>query len=662
MKQPATAGFLAGAALLLAACTPPANDPAPGGGDGAAVIESLRQEPVAARAARAARIVVGPDYLVSRDSDRPHVEIMAAANPRSPANLLAGAITFTALDGGPATKAYVSRDGGIVWHDVTFPEQREMGGADPQVAFTAAGTAIFATLATGADETGRTRAFLHAYRSEDEGATWSNAYNLGGSYDHPMLAADHTDGPFAGRLYMSVLYGAEYNLGVFRSEDDGRSWLGPVKFIDGGGERGLNVDPMLVLHDGTVVVTYVDFPIATEPAPDDPGSRIWTVVSTDGGVTFSDPQPGPLKLTAAEMQESRQRTDRMRGGSWSMFAVDRSERFRDRIYVIWPEYSRGLPRVVIARTDDRGATWSEPAPVAPPPDVEGAQQFQPAVGVNEDGVLGVTWYDTRDAPGEFAFHQYFAASLDGGATFTAPVRVSSALSRPLGSGNLLPSPTTFNGPAGELRAALLSAASRWVTGGDYMGLAASADGDFHPVWADSRTGTYQVYAARVRVESGTRLAAGGLAGTEGATAHTGEADPNGAARERPSRDVEVDEAADVTGRIDLVTDPGAYDAETRVLDLWVRLENVSSEAVTGPIEVELRKFGSGMGDVLSEFAPEVLNAHNGVAGGGAVFVYDDALGSEGVLPPGGVSGSVLWRLRLADPLRVPDMHLYVRGR
>ncbi len=189
------------------------------------------------------RIVASPDYLVSRDGDRPHVEIMAAANPRDARNLLAGAITFTRRDGGSATKAYVSHDGGIVWDDVIFPEQREMGGADPQVAFTAAGTALFLTLATGPDETGRTRAFLHSYRSEDGGRTWSDVYNLGASYDHPMLVADQTTGPFAGRLYVSVLYeGLEYSLGVFRSEDDGRSWIGPVKFFDGGGERGLNVN------------------------------------------------------------------------------------------------------------------------------------------------------------------------------------------------------------------------------------------------------------------------------------------------------------------------------------------------------------------------------------------------------------------------------------
>ena len=580
------------------------------------------------------RIVVSPDYLVSRDGDRPHVEIMAAANPRDARNLLAGAITFTRRDGGSATKAYVSHDGGIVWDDVIFPEQREMGGADPQVAFTAAGTALFLTLATGPDETGRTRAFLHSYRSEDGGRTWSDVYNLGASYDHPMLVADQTTGPFAGRLYVSVLYGGlEYSLGVFRSEDDGRSWIGPVKFIDGGGERGLNVDPMLVFADGAIMVPFVDFPFTPEQTADWAESRIWTVVSTDGGVTFSEPKPGPVKMSGDELRGAREGAERFRGGSWVMYAVDRSERFRDRVYAVWPDYSEGLPRVVIAWTDDRGASWSERRQVAPA-GIEGGQQFQPAVAVNGEGVLGVTWYDTREAASEFVFHRYFAASFDGGGTFTAPQRVSSALSRPMGSGNLLPVPATFSGPEGELRVALLSAASRWVNGGDYLGLTASADGHFHPFWADARSGTYQVYTAEIRIEEGAsalRAPAGG-------------------------------EMVDVTGRIELVNDPGAYDAETGVLDLWIRLKNVSAAPIGGPIEVEIRKFGSGMDDSFAEFAPEILNADNGIGGSGARFAYDEALGTEGVLRPGGVSGAVLWRLRLTEPIRIPNLHVYVTGR
>ena len=578
------------------------------------------------------RIVVGPDYLVSRDGDRPHVEVMAAANPRNPRNLLAGAITFTRPDGGAATKAYVSFDGGVQWEDIVFAEQKETGGGDPQVAFTAAGTAIFATLATRVDETGRTRAFLHAYRSEDGGRTWSAPFDLGASYDHPMLAADPSAGPFAGRLYMSVLYGREYNLGVFRSEDDGRSWIGPVKFLDGAGERGLNVDPLLVLHDGTIVVPFVDFPSNPEQTANWTESRIWTVVSTDGGVTFSEPKPGPVKLTGDEVREAREGTERFRGGSWTMLAVDRSERFRDRAYAVWPSYSEGLPHIVISWTDDRGSTWSDPRPVALPESPEN-QQFQPAVAVSGDGVLGVSWYDTRQAPSRFAFHQYFAASFDGGETFTEPHRVSGALSEPLGSGNLVPAPITFSGTEGELRLAMISAASRWVNGGDYMGLTTSAGGRFHPVWADARSGTYQVYTAEVRIEDGP-----------------------------PAPPPDAGEPLDVTGRVELVHDPGSYDAETGVAELWIRLRNVSATALAGPIEVEIRRFGSGMGDVFSELAPEVLNADNGLAEEGAVFRYDEVLGSEGVLPPDGVSGAIRWRIKLAEPIRIPNLHLYITAR
>ena len=578
------------------------------------------------------RIVVGPDYLVSRDGDRPHVEIMAAANPRDPRNLLAGAITFTRPDGGAATKAYVSFDGGVQWEDIVFPEQKAMGGGDPQVAFTPAGTAIFATLATRVDETGRTRAFLHAYRSEDGGRTWSAPFDLGASYDHPMLAADPSSGPFAGRLYLSVLYGREYNLGVFRSEDDGRSWIGPVKFLDGAGERGLNVDPLLVLHDGTIMVPFVDFPSNPEQTESWTESRLWTVVSTDGGLTFSEPKPGPVKLTGEEVREARQGMPRFRGGSWTMLAADRSPRFRDRAYAVWASYAEGLPRIVISWTDDRGSTWSDPRPLAPPESPE-VQQFQPAVAVNADGVLGVSWYDTRHAPSRFAFHQYFAASFDGGESFTAPHRVSGALSEPMGSGNLVPAPITFSGPEGELRVALISAASRWVNGGDYMGLTTSADGHFHPVWADARSGTYQAYTATVRIVD-----------------------------EPPAPPPALGEPVDVTERIELVNDPGSYDAESGVAELWIRLRNVSATPLAGPIEVEIRRFGSGMGDTFAELAPEVLNADNGLSGDGATFRYDEVLGSDGLLPPGGVSGAVRWRLKLAEPIRIPDLHLYITAR
>lgn len=587
---------------------------------------ALAQRPSTA-ADSVTRIAVEPDYLVSRDGDVPHVEIMAAANPRDRRNLIAGAITYTRPEGGTATKVYASLDGGISWSDVSFAEQLRWGGADPQVAFSAAGTAIFATLASAPDESGRTRAFLHAYRSEDGGRTWSRPIDLGASYDHPMLVADQSTGRFAGRLYMAVLYGREYSLGVFRSEDDGRSWIGPVKFLDGEGKRGLNVDPMLILSDGTVVVTLGDFP--SNPAQDSTwtDSRLYTVISTDGGVTFSAPRPGPVTYPRG----SRRHPD-SRLGSWRDFAADVSPRFRDRIYAVWSDFATPNARAVIAWSNDRGASWSTPRPIdrsAP----AGAKQFQVSVAVNKDGIVGVTWFDTRETTGPLAFRQYFAASLDGGETFTAPVAVSSAESRPLAGANLTLTPLTFTGLAGELRVAFVSPASRWVSGGDYLGLTSDVAGDFHAVWADARAGTYQVYTARVRV-----------------------------VRELPNTTAAAPVAAppaDVTRDIELVSELARYDTASRELHVWVRLKNSSARRIAGPIALEVRKFGSGMGDADADMAPEILSATNGKTGAGAVIRYDDALGSRRALEPQAVSGAMLWRLRLKDPQRVPNLHVFI---
>lgn len=585
---------------------------------------------LSAQANGAVRILVEPDALVSRDGAGAHVELQVAAHPRWAQVLLGTAIAHGRPDGSPGTRVYASADGGSSWTEATFPEQRRWGGADPQVAFTPAGTALFATLNSRPDETGRSRAFLHVYRSEDGGRSWSTPADLGASWDHPMIAVDGTVGPFAGRTYVSVLFGREYNLGVFRSTDDGRTFVGPVTVTRaGGGSLGYNVTPMVVLSDGTLLMTWQDFPLGSRRA--EPGGRTstqWSAISDDGGVTFGPARPGPEKAYPSyESEEIRLYAD-------PSVAVDLSTRFRDRVYMAWTDHRSGHARIMVSHSTDRGATWSEPVPVdtgAP-----SASQFQPAIAVNRDGILGVAWYDTRSVEGEFGFHEYFSASLDGGETFLPPARVSSEASRPFGPGNLTLTPTTFTTPgdSGAVRLVFLSPAGRWGNGGDYMGMTSSADGTFHPFWADARTGTYEIWTARIRVDtaaSSNTVHATGL------------------------------EERDVTPWVEFVPDPSRTDAAGDV-ELRLRLRNASNQPIHGPLRVTVEKFGSGMGDEFRDLAPEILNATNGLTGPGAVFDFTDALGTSRVLEPGKTSGAVLLRFRLKNPLRVPDMHLRVTGR
>jgi hypothetical protein len=84
---------------------------------------------------------------------------------------------------------------------------------------------------------------------------------------------------------------------------------------------------------------------------------------------------------------------------------------------------------------------------------------------------GVAWYDTRGLSGERPGWNYrFRTSLDGGDTWQPSVRVSEQKT------------TLANRGPGH-------------TGG----LAAAADGTFHLLWIDGRTGQQQVWTARVTV-------------------------------------------------------------------------------------------------------------------------------------------------------------------
>jgi hypothetical protein len=50
---------------------------------------------------------------------------------------------------------------------------------------------------------------------------------------------------------------------------------------------------MLVLSDGALVTPFIDFPSNPQQDSTWTEGRTYTVISTDGGVTFSAPRGGP---------------------------------------------------------------------------------------------------------------------------------------------------------------------------------------------------------------------------------------------------------------------------------------------------------------------------------------------------------------------------------
>jgi hypothetical protein len=158
----------------------------------------------------------------------------------------------------------------MTWKTGEFAEQTEFGGGDPQVAYSAQGTALFVALTMNKSENGKDCASMHVWRSEDGGNHWLPPAEIkcSPSWDHEQIVVDTTKGRYAGSIYIAALYDYPvYRVGVFRSDDDGRTWIGPVEAANGGGTLGINDVTPMVLSDGTLVVPYGDFEFLPEKRP-----------------------------------------------------------------------------------------------------------------------------------------------------------------------------------------------------------------------------------------------------------------------------------------------------------------------------------------------------------------------------------------------------------
>jgi hypothetical protein len=425
-----------------------------------------------------AKIVLGTPVLVSGDRPEvPHVEPFLAAHPSKPDLLFGATVTFPAADpklgiDTSIVAGFRSRDGGRSWGRVALPGCR----VDPWVSFGSGDDLYVACL-------GRDSSVL-VLRSPDAGRTWAEAVPVpaggGGGVDKPTVSVDRSATPRRGTVY--VAFGQYFPTAGLRqrmmfgpavaaSSDGGRSFA-PPHFI---AHDNLDQQPLdaAVLSGGDLVLFFQDYARQGELLAH---RRMWAASSTDGARSFSTP-----------VLVFEQRDHEM---PWAL-AADPSGRHRDRLYLavlgFW-QRSSGRPLasqpkepsdLYLIASDDRGETWGPPAAVIPPP--AGGNAQTPAIAVNRDGVVGVAWYDTRRDPAGACFDIEFSASLDGGASFLPPARVTPEPSCPRAS---------------ERQQGL---ARRYAFGGDYSGLAAGSDGSFHLFWADSRSGVYQIMAATARV-------------------------------------------------------------------------------------------------------------------------------------------------------------------
>jgi hypothetical protein len=577
----------------------------------AVIVAASAATPIAQRLVRGPaplRIEVGPNILVSHDGNVTHIEPHVGAHPNDPKKLVGSAIVN--YEYGSRVASYASSDGGYSW---TLAALSLLDAGDPQIAFGKTGTVLFASLGNLDD---KASAGLYVSRSENNGLSWQQPVLVADFQDHPQMVVDHSTGRFSGHIYIGTLHGS-YALGVARSTDDGRTWNTPIDFVNGGDRYGHNVANLLVLSDGTLFVPFVKWTRGS-PVPGSDTSSWDFVLSTDGGETFT----APRRIRVDRIGDLAALPPRARRQQLPQFGIDSGGGVRqDRIYMAFPRIVDDIARVYVQFSDDRGTTWSEAKPIDSSTPAH-AEQFNQMVTVNRQGVVGVTWFDTRASEDGSAFDEYFAASVDGGVTFLPPVRVSLGSIRPHAPGNLGVNASSSVG-RGAVFISFDRSFGRLESGGDYLGLTADAEGIFHPLWPDTRTGAYRLYTAAIRVTSDRRVSA--------------------------PADAVVREIKGA--ELGILFDPVSVDESTGIITAPLRVQNLTGEFLYGPLTI---RFGvdpnagdRGKFDVLNY--PEIIGARNGKTGPGAEFDLTSLIGTTGVIPAGATTGQFMLRIKPQTP-------------
>ncbi len=410
-----------------------------------------------------------------------HVESVLAVNPRDPQNLIAASMVFGAHSG---VGVYSSSNGGQTWTRAIHGERRDpvFPGLDPAVTFDAEGRAYLLTLTEG----------LAAWKSTNGGKEWGEPTVVPGSpWDRPWIDTDRTARALMrGQVYVAsklpiVVFGhlAQDVIGFSVSRDLGATFSAPRLMLPAPEKELLNVvSALLTLPDGQILLALEVYGPKGLREPVLAGSYT-TIVSNDGGRRFSEPRPGPGFHSYGHAREGKS----LFGLGGARLAVDDSPSpHRGKLYMAWLDLEAGFYRVKIASSSDGGATWSQPVQVSR--DRSTTDQSNPALAVNGEGVVGLSWNDRRGDPTDRCYQLYFAASADGGATFGAEQRVEEAATCPIAA-------ATAEEPVDPV-----TSEYRFKNGGDTQGLVGLPDGGFHLAWIFGGAGEMQLWSTVLTVD------------------------------------------------------------------------------------------------------------------------------------------------------------------
>ena len=395
-----------------------------------------------------------------------------AVNPSYPKLVMSGATDFNCST---FVGFYVSIDGGTTWTGscLALAAGASSGAGEPLLGWSPAKMPPVA-YAGGIEYFGG-NAEVVVTRSTDKGSTWSVPVVAAGaapdSYmDRPWLEVDQNPGsPRKGAVYISATKFNQSNstqqIVVSHSTDRGQTWTQvPIDDVQSTGAYVDGFSNLAIGSNGEVYVAWMRCVIGSSYCAGSKGT-MYLSKSKDGGSTWSAPHrihnvnlaPGGCGAFYGCLPNTS-----LQVGNFPVIAVDTSRTSSNgRLYVVDYSWINNHMRVRVSSSGNDGGTWSALVGVAG----NAHDQFFPWIDVSPNGLIGVVWLDRRNDPANHNYDAYAATSANGGASFTAGVRLSTVSSNP-GS----------NSRMGEFTGA------SW-TKGTTQKLFAS--------WPDTRTGTPQ---------------------------------------------------------------------------------------------------------------------------------------------------------------------------
>lgn len=374
-------------------------------------------------------VVPGTLYLNSE------VEPWVEVNPNDPANIVAFWQQDRWSNGGArGLVAGVSKDGGSTWTQIVVPGLSQCSGGsyeratDPWLSFSPDGTlhqiALLLDLDPSAERPGGFgRNALAVSKSLDGGTTWSTPIIIAQDEDPRVLndkqslTADPTDSNYVYAVWdrLQVPLGSVINPeNVFglgykgpalfaRSSDGGDTWEAPRVLYDPAANNQ-TIGNQIVVQPGGRLINF--FNEIANFRNDEGGAQFDFNLafkhSPDKGKTWLPRGPAVRvqKILSAGITTPDVNQPVRDAASLFDVAVDPDD---GRLYAVWQDARfRGSDEVAFSMSPDGGATWSAPIRVNQTPfnsDPRRRQAFVPSVSVVPGtGDVVVTYYDFRNDP------------------------------------------------------------------------------------------------------------------------------------------------------------------------------------------------------------------------------------------------------------------------